>query len=138
MSVVVNSNFSVLTNLENLIDLLQAPYSLRLFGNDFIPTPASVIADFIEGPFFGYARQVLTGNFNAPIKIRDGFYASVSNQFTFAFAAPTDTLSYGWWVSNDVEVLLSGRFDVPRACNQFAVVQLQITLQSLASSVPCV
>jgi len=59
------------------------PAVLRLFRNDYEPTPGSVAGDFVEANFDGYNPVLLTGELSAPALAAAGWYESISDLYTF-------------------------------------------------------
>jgi len=135
MSSLIASSERVKSDLLFLISQLKAPFSLRLFGNDFQPTSDSLLTDFVEGPFVGYSRQPLAGQFNPPIKVETGFYASISHEFSFTFAAPTDADVFGWWISDDTTWVYAGRFGAVKNANPILPIKFVLTLQCRSEQV---
>ncbi len=137
MAGIITSNKRLLDGLNRTRFNLTSPYSLRLFGNPFLPNSGTLITDFVEGPFFGYSRQVLTDKFATPVKVRDGLYQSQSDLFQFDFEAPTDTTVAGWWISDDVDWLFCGLFDVPQPASAFLPVRFYLSLQQRSDGTIC-
>lgn len=84
---------------------------LKLFKNDFTPTPATVIGDFIEADFSGYAAKTIAA-FGAVHTNPDGSaeVASPLEQFDHSGGAVSN-LVYGWWFETAAGVLImSERF----------------------------
>jgi len=88
--------------------------TLRLFSNDFEPDPETVLADFVEATYDGYAPVVLSGEFSTPSKVAMGFWESVTDIYTFA--APTvgpGNEIFGAYVLLAGEAVACRRFDAP-------------------------
>lgn len=71
--------------------------SLRLFVNNFIPTPDSVAADFTEATFQGYGMESLS--FDDPFTNGDekGQMNAASRTWVRGVGGPEETV-YGWFV----------------------------------------
>jgi hypothetical protein len=113
LSRIISSNNYLRTRAESDRAYLNVSSWLRLFQNDFIPSPSSQFLDFIESTFPGYAPLGLVDAFGAPLKLSDGsFYLPCAPQeFT-----PTNNATekaYGFFLTVAGEVVMSGRFGVP-------------------------
>jgi hypothetical protein len=83
--------------------------SLRLFINDFIPSPADNIAAFHEAGFSGYARVGLTGLLSPVFKVLDGLYEFDMSEADFACNGPTHQTVFGFFIADAGDVLFSQR-----------------------------
>lgn len=94
------------------------PAVLRLFRNDFDPTPDSVAGDFMEANYAGYNAVLLGGELTAPAKVAAGWYESVSDQYLFPppTVAPGNIV-YGAWVTYLGDAVAAGRFAAPITMN---------------------
>jgi hypothetical protein len=109
----VASNYFLSARATTLQTLLNSGQTLRLFQNNFSPTPASVLASFTEASYSGYAGLSLSAAFGAPTKIVDGEYQIASANQTFNGPASGSQVVYGWYVSDGTGVQFSGLFSSP-------------------------
>lgn len=116
------SSQRIFTNVElaEVLNFIVARYAttpgavLRLFRNDFDPTPASVTADFMECNWDNYLDKLLLGELPAAAKVEDGHYESVSDPFPF-FPPTTGSgnMVYGAYVTFDGITRAAERFAAP-------------------------
>lgn len=83
---------------------------LRLYVNDYEPTPASVLSDFAEATFPGYAEFDLTDQWEDVYKIVDGEYQFATPVIPFLSTGASVEVVYGWFIVGGSKVKLSGRF----------------------------
>ncbi len=124
----VVSNYHLNLQTAALRAVLNIGHTLRLFKNNFTPTPANVLSDFTQADFVGYAGQSLNGVFAAQTKITDGEYQTQAASQTFAFSSGSAQTVYGWYIDDGVGVRYSYHFDNP--VNMTAGVSLVITVQA--------
>jgi|KBSMisStaDraftv2_1062788.scaffolds.fasta_scaffold26870_3 hypothetical protein len=116
MGTIVDSNKA----LQLMIDYLRgtllntANTYLRLFKNNFTPTPASVAGDFTEADFTGYAAVQVNSKFGSPYKVIDGEYQTDSSAFSYSCSGGSSQNLYGWYLTwfdgSTTWVLKSGVF----------------------------
>lgn len=92
-------------------------YKVRLFKNDFVPTGRSVLADFVEADFTGYAQYV-GSNFSGPYTFpgsADLFSYESGVVFFDSGDCDPPQPCYGWFVKDQAgtHVLAWGVFDAP-------------------------
>ncbi len=110
----VASNFEVNLAVQQLLKILNtAPGFLQLYKNPLVPTPASLIGDFIPANFAGYIPQNLAGQFPFPSKQLDGFYSSTTIQFLFQNTGFPDAVVYGFYVTAGANWYWAGSFANP-------------------------
>lgn len=103
-----------LVNLEQWRAVLNAG-TVRLFANNFTPNKSSVLADFLESSFVGYARVTPAG-FAPPFTNGDGKAESDSAPCSFTFTAGSGTATvFGMYIvdASDSFVLLAWKFLAP-------------------------
>jgi len=84
---------------------------LRLFQNDFVPNKDSVLADFTEATFDGYAAPTLTFA-NAYIGPDNTVKLTAPSELFVPTGSTTPNIIYGWYiVANGTDVFSSNRFD---------------------------
>lgn len=114
--------YSQLNAIKSLTFLISATKYLdgvviRLFGNNITPTPANVLADFVESAWTGYAESAPLV-WGVAFLATDGVIkvAAASVQFTQSGVVATGT-GYGWYMvgaPGGAEYLVaSQRFDTP-------------------------
>lgn len=108
------SNFESLSAQKQLLDLMDGGgFMLRLFRNNFFPTQASLLSDFIDANFTGYSARSLTNQFFQPKKVIDGFYGSRSLPQNFTNSGIFDATVYGFFVSKGTQWYWGGAFYTP-------------------------
>lgn len=91
---------------------------LCLYQNNITPSQASVIADFTQADFSGYAAIPLETAERplARIDSEGNVYAVDTIVRTFLQTAVTVTNTvYGWYIQDSTRVYAAGRFDTPLA-----------------------
>jgi len=87
---------------------------LALFVNNFIPTWDSVLADFTEASFPGYAPQSLSTP-NAAFQNGQGRGEVDADQVTFTASGPSAQTAFGYFVYNAaLDVIWCERFAAPQ------------------------
>lgn len=89
--------------------LFNTGHELRLYKNNFSPTSASVIGDFTEADFAGYAAVSASGKFGASSQVASGLYKTVSDPFLFTCSSGSQTV-YGWYLTDGSDVKLTGNY----------------------------
>lgn len=112
---------------------------VRLFKNNFTPTPASVFADFTECDFIGYAAVQINSKFGTPYKVIDGKYQTDSSAFTFTQTSGSAQTAYGWYLTwydgVTTTVRKSGVFVSPLSFAPGASFNIQLSPQEWALSI---
>jgi hypothetical protein len=116
-------------------ELLNSNHVMRLFGNDYAPTPESAEIDFIEATFPGYARWNMTGVWKDPLKVQSGNYAIRSARHTFVCVGPTAFTVYGMYILEGTFVKFSARFPSPIPMGIGAIVTVSPTVEVFAASI---
>jgi len=101
MGSIVDSNKALQLQIDYLRGTLlnTAQTYVRLFSNNFTPDPASVLGDFTEATFGGYAAVQVNSKFGSPYKVIDGEYQTDSSAFTFTQTTGANQLIYGWYLT---------------------------------------
>lgn len=87
---------------------------LRLFRNDFEPDPDSVLDDFMEANWTGYAAVSLLGELSAAAKLSLGWWQSQSGLYEYQPPVTNPgNVVYGLYVTQSGTVRASLRFDAP-------------------------
>jgi len=112
------------------------PAVLRLFRNDFSPTPATLASAFMEANWTGYNPVLLTGQLSAPAKAADGFWESLSDLYRFdPPAAPPGNIVYGAYLTLLGVAVASTRFDAPITMNPgFPAFKIRLRVSSKSES----
>lgn len=114
MEPVVCPNSELLKKLEAMRTRYNLRSDLHLFINNFRPTPAAVITDFVEASFPGYLPVALGGSWSAPTVVQLGVAEMRSGPARFRGIGPGfDQPCYGWWIDDLDHVLACRRFDAP-------------------------
>ena len=107
--------------------------TLRLFSNNFTPTPASVVADFTEATFSSYNAVDLTGIWGAPTQVVAGDYLHVTSFAEFTSDDGTGQQIYGWYITNDTpRVIHSGLLPAPVLMVDPQVLRIRINYRDVA------
>jgi hypothetical protein len=126
----VMSNYAVNQCTTFLQSLLNAPaVYLRLYGNDFVPTPASVLSNFTESNFTGYNAILLAGKFGPVTKVTDGEYETDSPVFVFVCTSGGPQLVYGCYISDGANLITSINFGSPVTMQAGSSFTVQISPQ---------
>lgn len=107
---------------------------LHLYKNDFTPSHLSVLADFIEADFGGYAAAVVT--WSAVFLDQNGVPVSTIGEILFAMTGAPTNLVYGCYLTDaaGTGLLWSTRFDTTPVNFAVAPDALPVTAQmSLAN-----
>jgi hypothetical protein len=126
MSTPVASNYILNLRAGTLRTLLNSGCTLRIFSNNITPTPANVIGDFTQATYGGYAGQVLTNDFAAQVKVKDGEYSITSTVHTFAYTSGATQTVYGWYIDDGTGVMFSAAFPAAIAMGTGVSFTLQI------------
>jgi len=112
------------------------PAVLRLFRNDFQPTPATLASSFMEANFAGYNPVLLTGELTPPAKVQDGFWESLSDLYEFTPpAAPPGNVIFGAYLTLAGVAVASGRFDQSITMNPgFPAFRIRLRVSSKSES----
>ncbi len=137
MQSVIPSDYEVGYDLGFIQKYLNTGLGIRLFTNNFVPTVASLITDFAEASFFGYARQTTAGMFAAPLKVASGSYVSQSNAFNFPTPNIVPQNIYGWYISGPTTWYYAGVFPIPLVAVSPGPISFTISLALQSLSIPC-
>jgi hypothetical protein len=132
MAALVASDALIEARVTTLQTLLNSGHTLRLFANDFTPDPASVLGDFTESSFTGYAPESLSGLFGSPVKITDGEWQIQTDPIPFSCSGGSPQVVYGAYVDDGADVIFSARFDAPITMTSGASFTLQLSPQGWA------
>jgi len=95
---------------------------MRLFQTDIPINADTLMGDFVEADFSGYAAvTVTTGDWNPAVLMPDGTARQV-HPLVMHFeqtAATVSNVVYGWYLTDALETewLLAGKFDLPYSMN---------------------
>lgn len=104
--------------LQILLDAGRNP-EVKLFKNNFTPGDASVLGDFTEADFDGYAAVSLAGLSAAAIDGSDRGYRSQAGIAFVKSAGVTSNTVYGWYLVLDnltpaAELFMAEKFPAPQ------------------------
>jgi hypothetical protein len=135
MGVAVASNALLDARAGTLRTLLNSSHTLRLFKNNFTPTPASILSAFTQADFTGYASVSLASQFGAQTKIVDGEYQINSGTYTFTWTGGSDQTVYGWYIDDGTDVKFSQTFPSAILMTTGVSFTLQVNPQEWAFSI---
>jgi len=138
MGGIIDSN----KQLSDVIDYIRGTFLntadsyVHLFKNNFTPDPSSILTDFTEATFTGYAAVQVNSKFATPYKVIDGEYQTDSTPFTFTCTGGSPQTCYGWYLTwfdgTTTWVRKSGVFLTPLAFASGASFNIQISPQEWA------
>lgn len=98
---------TLLQNRANaLASLLNSgPYTIHLFQNNFLPTPATPLSSFLECNFTGYTSLSLTGQFGTATKIVDGQWSIQTSVLGWGNTGSTAQTIAGWYVTDGANLI---------------------------------
>jgi len=118
MLVVPQSGAAVL--LEKGLDGLTATVDLHLYQNDMAPSPSSVLGDFTEADYDGYAEETITPGTWAVFLQGISQAVAVGPGIVFSpTGATTPNVVYGYYVTDNTNtrLLWAERFAEPKVMN---------------------
>lgn len=118
MLVVPQSGAAVL--LEKGLDGLTATVDLHLYQNDMAPSPSSVLADFTEADYDGYAEETITPATWAVFLQGISQAVAVGPGVVFSpTGSTTPNVIYGYYVTDNTgaRLLWAERFAEPKVMN---------------------
>ena len=128
------NNFSDLGLEDVLSALVNRPpgYHIRLFTNNFTPTTSTVVGDFTEATFTGYAAIALSG-WTAPT-VASHVASTTANPATFTATGSFQSI-YGWYVTDAAgDYVCGGRDAAAPVVMSSTVNTYQVTLSITAQS----
>lgn len=87
--------------------------TLRLYRNDISPTPLTVMADFLEPTWVGYAPVALVGLWPSALQVRPSWYQLKLPPQTYTVGSATAESCYGLFLERAGMLLYSEPFDIP-------------------------
>jgi len=118
---------------EALLNVLMAEYNsvnvvVHLFKNDYSPSWNSVLADFVESDFDGYAPQNVAQFFFQGFAGQIGYMLALdSNTFLVGSGTTPPQVAYGYWIQDAAGDLLwaerdpDGPVDMSSFGNQYQI-----------------
>jgi hypothetical protein len=137
MSALIASNLLVQQSANWLYGVLGNFCHLKLFKNNFVPTPASVLTDFAEATFPGYFEISLLGQFANPVLLTNGLCQIQMVSQSFTIGAPGLETIYGAYLEQFGQVLLSWNFDTPIDTSTPGAIPVGLLVQDWALAVAC-
>ena len=101
--------------------------NVRIFTNNFTPSDTTVLADFTQAAWTGYAAVVLTpATFNAATVVANVGQAQYPTAPSFTMTAGSPVTAYGWYIEDpDTGVCLATQlFSTPRSMTPGATISL--------------
>jgi hypothetical protein len=111
-------------------------FHIRLYQNNYTPDNNSLLANFTQSTFTGYAAvAALRSDFDFPVVVANIAYGVLSFVPTYNCTGGAPETAYGWYLEGDssLTVLAAQRFDNPRVMAPGATEQLdpfRIALQT--------
>lgn len=131
----VLSNALLVARAGTLATLLNNGHKLKLYSNNYTPTPSSPITAFVECNFQGYLAADLTGAFGAPSFVVDGQYQISTGFFTYTCSGGAGQTAYGWWIDDGTNLKMAQQFDTPVSITLGSPYQLQVQPQEISQSI---
>lgn len=113
--------------MNGLLNNIGGSAVLRLFQNNFLPQPASLISDFVECTFAGYASKLLTSVWGALTNPAPGIWQTDSGVLTFTCTGGSQVV-YGWYIQKGSHFLEAAQL-LDNPVSMTAGVQLQLELR---------
>lgn len=114
MANVINSNFEVQSEINQIRTRLNSGLTMRLFTNNSLTvTAATTRATFTEATYAGYAAQSVGSAFAASFNVTTGKYETDSSQITFPAATSGSQTVYGWYIEDGTDWYIAANFDSP-------------------------
>lgn len=109
-------------------------WSLGLFVNDYVPTLDTVLGDFVEAAFPGYAREdLLDAEWVDPVEVSDRLESTYGEEpLTWTNGGSIVQNVFGYFIvdNDDGLVLLAEKFDAPRVMSPTAVLEATLVIYS--------
>jgi len=132
-------------NLATLLNNTTVGANLHAFSNPFTPSPLSVLGDFTECTFPGYAKKTALAAFTKTYDSLSGsyrVYLPTQQVFTAGTLTATQTLA-GVYITDSTDATLYGWqvFDTPYVMRQLndgviVDVELRVPIDALESNLP--
>jgi len=132
---IVASNDLLKERSEKMRTLFDSNHALRLFRNDFQPTPKHAVGNFSEATFAGYARINMGGKWHLVFKVIDGEWQFSSDDVFFTATAGANETVFGWYLVGDGKVKLSARLPFGKLMNVGQTLQLRLDCETWATSI---
>lgn len=129
------ANFEVARLANGVQQALNGNNSLRLFSNVFAPTPGSVLADFRECVFGGYAALSTLNMFPTATIVQDGQWELVGPTVMFSCTGPPGDNIAGWFISRSGQLVACEAFATAIAIITGQQYQLQLRPQVYSQSI---
>lgn len=114
----ITTNYELLLEIDAIRARFNALTTLHLYKNNYVPTPASALSDFVECDFSGYAEVDLSGEWSSPVLNLDGEYEMSTDPHSYTqHGGATGNTVYGIFIDDGTEVVICRRFDTPIAAN---------------------
>lgn len=127
-SVPAASNYFLSARATTLQAYLNSGMTLRLFTDSGLtPTPATVLSDFTEATWSGYAPISLSSAFGSPAKIIDGEYEIQTGNLSWNGPSTGSQTVYGWYVTDGTGVIFSGAFSSAITMDSTVTLTLQLS-----------
>lgn len=135
MATPLYSNPLLLARSTSLQTLLNSGHTLRLFVNNFIPTPSTPLSSFTEASFPGYAGISLAGQFAGPTLVQDGQYMLTTPVLTFACTGLPGQTIYGWYVDDGTNMVACQLLTTPFPITQGGTYPVLLRPQEISQSI---
>lgn len=109
--------------------------NLRLFSNVLVPTPASLLTDFVECNFPGYAAIPLNGLFGAPAFVIDGEWQIATGTLSFTCTGGPGQFVQGWWIDDGTNLIAAQNFSPAEFVGPGSPLQFSLRPQEISQSI---
>jgi len=99
-------------------------WTLHLYQNSYTPDDSSVLSDFTESTFGGYAPvAILRSEMGAPAITANVAYTTRSTAPTFTCSSGSPENCYGWYLTSDDDdtVIAAQKFNTVRSMTALAI-----------------
>jgi hypothetical protein len=132
------SNATVKQALVEAITFLSSNgYGIRLFLNNLAVGPGTLLSDFVEASYAGYARQGTSGIFSPIAKLQDGQYVAPAGPISFPASFGTEQTVYGFYIASLTQWYLAGTFSQPQVVTTLDPFVFNFSLIGQSLSVVC-
>lgn len=122
-------------SLAAIFNGLSTLYTLRLFQNIFLPTPATPLSSFVQSTFPGYAPIGLAGSFGSAVRVQDGQWEISSPIFGFGNTGSSSATVQGWYIDDGTNMVACQAFTTPVTITAGGTYTFQLRPQEISQSI---